>query len=139
MMDLSLSLSEARWILDRMGIEPRDPSPLREPLEGTAPAPEDSPAARKIEADLRARGLVVGDAPNPFAATALAFAATPERVFCLALFGPGGAEAFHLVEKDGAAVEVVREPGGLRLRFPLDPDEAEAWVDLRTRGGGHGS
>ncbi|MGC8762803.1 MAG: ESX secretion-associated protein EspG [Acidobacteriota bacterium] len=139
MIELTLSLSEARWILDRMGIEPRDPSPLREPLEGTAPAPEGSPAFQTIEAGLRARGLAGGGSPNPFAAAALVFAATPQRVYTLALFGPGGAEAYHLAEREGSAVEVVRGPGGLRLRFPLDAADVESWVALRTKGGGHGA
>lgn len=139
MIEVTLSLSEARWILDRLGIAPRDPSPLREPLEGTVPPPQDSPASKKIEADLRSRGFLIGEVPNPFTAAALAFAAAPERVFSLALFGPGGAEAYHLAQKEGAAVEVVREPSGLRLRFPLDAGEVEAWVALRTAGGGHGT
>lgn len=139
MIEVALSLPEARWILDRMGLTPREPSPLREPLQGTAPAPEGSPAYRKLEADLAARGLVLEGAPNPFVGTALAFAAAPERVWSLVLFGPGGAEAFHLAEKEGTAVEVVRGPLGLRLRFPLSAEEAEGWVALRSRGGAHGS
>lgn len=136
MIEHALDLAEARWILQALGMEPSEASPLRDPLSAVSEVPKGSPAEEKVVRGLQGRGLVTrSGAPNPFAAAALAWLASPEKVWCLALFGPGGAETAHLAFREGSAVECRREPGGLRLRYPLPEEEAAAWLALRAEGG----
>lgn len=140
MIETRLSLSEARWVLQTLGLEPSQDSPLRDPLAVVAEAPPGSTAESKLAEALAARGLLLpGRRINPFVAAALRWLARPEVVWNLALFGGGGAEAVHLVFGEGAAVECRREPAGIRLRFPLPEAEARGWLDLQVGGGRHGA
>jgi hypothetical protein len=138
MIEHVLDLAEARWILQVLGLEPAPDSPLRDALSAVPEVPKGSPAEDKVIQGLQGRGLVTrAGAPNPFASAALVWLASPEKVWCLALFGPGGAEAVHLAFREGSAVECRRELGGLRLRYPLPEEDAAAWLKLRAEGGGH--
>lgn len=138
MIEHTLDIAEARWILQALGLEPSESSPLSEPLSDVPEVPKGSPAEEKVVKGLRSRGLVTRQgAPNPFAGAALTWLASPEKVWCLVLFGPGGAETAHLAFRQGSAVECRRETGGLRLRYPLPEEEAEAWLKLRAGGGSH--
>lgn len=140
MIETRLSLSEARWMLRALDLEPSRDSPLRDPLAVVAEAPQGSTAESKLAEALMARGLLLpGRRVNPFAAAALRCLARPEVVWNLALFGGGGAEAVHLAFAKGAAVECRREPAGLRLRFPLPTAEARGWFDLQVGGGRRGA
>lgn len=137
MIETRLLASEARWLLDSLGLTPREPSPLTEALASIDPVPSDSPAAGAAAAALHRRGIVssAGSA-NPFVATALAWLAAPERVWSLSVFGPGGAELVHLAFRDGAAVECRRGSDELVLRYPFAADEATGWLE-RHAGGPH--
>lgn len=140
MIETRLSLSEARWMLQTLKLEPSSDSPLRDPLAVVAEVPEGSTVEVKLAEALTARGLLLpGRRINPFAAAALKWLAQPEVVWNLALFGRGGAEAVHLAFREGAAVECRREPSGLRLRFPLPETEARGWLGLQVGGGRRGA
>lgn|GEM_PF-2070797 len=136
MIESRLTLAEARWILQSMDLAPAAESPLLDPLSSVPEVPAGSPAEKKTKRGLLSRGLLTpAGEPNPLAAAALAWLASPEKVWCLSLFGPGGAEVVHLAFREGCAVECRREREGFRLRYPLPEEEAESWLDLRASGG----
>jgi hypothetical protein len=140
MIEISLTLAEARWVLQSSGITPRMPSPILEPVEAVPEIPPSSPAETGLVQALQARGLAgPGGAPNPFLSAALEWLSVPDRVWSLSLFGRGGAEMVHLALKEDAAVECRRSADGFRLRFPVPASEAEEWLSLRLRGGAHGA
>jgi hypothetical protein len=140
MIEVTLSLTEARWAMARTGIEQPSPdSPLADPLALVEAAPEGSPAEQAVIRGLESRGLALsGGSVNPFLAAALEALAVPEKVWCLSLFGPAGAEMVHLAFKDGDAVECRRSSKGFALRFPLRAAEAKNWLDTRIQGARHG-
>jgi hypothetical protein len=136
MIESDFTLAEARWILQFMDVQPSGDSPLLDPLFSVPEVPAGSPAEEKIKKGLLSKGLLtLKGEPNPFAAAALAWLASPEKVWCLSLFGPGGAEVVHLAFREGSAAECRRERGGFRLRYPLPEEEAQAWLELRASGG----
>lgn len=140
MIEARLSLSEARWMLQLMTLEPTPESPLRDPLAVVAEVPGGSTVEAKLAEALTTRGLLLsGRRVNPFVAAALKWLAQPEVVWNLALFGRGGAEAVHLAFRDGTAVECRREPSGLRLRFPLPESDARQWLADQVEGGRRGA
>jgi len=140
MIEVRLSLSEARWLCQMLDLKPSADSPLRDPLAVIAEVPAGSTAEAKVAEALTARGLLLaGRRVNPLAAAAMEWLARPEVVWNLALFGRGGAEAVHLAFREGAAVECRREASGLRLRFPLPESEARAWLGLQVEGGPRGA
>jgi len=140
MIEARLSLSEARWMLQLMNLEPSPDSPLRDPLGVVAEVPGGSSVETKLAEALTTRGLLLsGRRINPFAAAAMKWLAQPEVVWNLALFGRGGAEAVHLAFREGAAVECRREPSGLRLRFPLPESEAREWLTVQVEGDRRGA
>jgi hypothetical protein len=137
MIEHALDLAEARWILQTLGLQPSGDSPLLDPLSSVPEVPKGSPAEEKVVKRLQARGLATREgSPNPFAAAALTWLASPQKVWCLSLFGPGGAELVHLAFREGSAVECRRDASGVRLRYPLPEEDALAWLSLRTGGGG---
>lgn len=139
MIEVRLSLSEARWMCQTLGLEPSSESPLRDPLAVVAEVPAGSTAETKLAEALTARGLLLpGRRVNPLAAAAMEWLARPETVWNLALFGHGGAEAVHLAFREGAAVECRRKASGLQLRFPLPESEAREWLGLQVEGGPRG-
>lgn len=140
MIETRLSLSEARWMLQALDLEPSSNSPLHDPLAVVAEVPGGSSAEANLAEALTTRGLLLsGRRVNPFAAAALKWLAQPEAVWSLALFARGGAEAVHLAFREGTAVECRRESSGLRLRFPLHESEARGWLDLQVEGGRRGA
>lgn len=140
MIEARLSLSEARWMLQLMTLEPTPESPLRDPLAVVAEVPGGSTVEAKLAEALTTRGLLLsGRRVNPFVAAALKWLAQPEVVWNLALFGRSGAEAVHLAFRDGTAVECRREPSGLRLRFPLPESDARQWLADQVEGGRRGA
>jgi len=140
MIEARLSLSEARWMLQLMTLEPTPESPLRDPLAVVAEVPGGSTVEAKLAEALTTRGLLLsGRRVNPFVAAALKWLAQPAVVWNLALFGRGGAEAVHLAFRDGTAVECRREPSGLRLRFPLPESDARQWLADQVEGGRRGA
>jgi hypothetical protein len=137
MIETRLTASEARWLVDNLGLTPGEPSPLAEVLATIDPVPPASPAAGAAVAALRQRGIVDSSgSPNLFVATALAWLSDPERVWSLSVFGPGGAQLVHLAFRSGAAVECRRGPDDLTLRYPFAADEATSWLE-RHAGGPH--
>ena len=124
----------------RAGIaEPTPDSPLADPFGMVEPAAEGSPAEQDLIKALRSRGLVVeSGSVNPFIAAALELLSQPERVWCLALFGPEGAEMVHMAFKESDAVECRRGSKGFTLRFPIPAREAKIWLDERIKGARHG-
>ena len=138
MIEVRLSLAEARWLLGNLGLVPSPDSPLRDPMEGAGEAPAGSTAEANILQGLSERGAVTKDrAVNPFLSAALTWLARPEKVWSLSLMGRGGAEVVHLAFREDAAVECKRDPTGVRLRFPLAGSEGGRWLALHVDGGGH--
>ncbi len=138
MIEVRLSLAEARWLLGTLGLEPAPGSPLGDPMAGAGEAPEGSTAEANILRGLSERGAVTKDrAVNPFLSAALTWLARPEKVWSLSLMGRGGAEVVHLAFREDAAVECRRDPSGVRLRFPLAVSEVGRWLALHVDGGGH--
>ncbi len=140
MIEATLNPTQARWLLQTLGLEPSPDSPLRDPVAGAGDVPAGSSAEGQLLSELAARGVLLADRRvNPFVAAALRWLASPERVWTLSLFGRGGAEVVHLAFREGSAVECRRSPEALRLRFPLAEEEARAWVASRMAGGSHGA
>jgi hypothetical protein len=140
MIEATLNPTQARWLLQTLGVEPSPDSPLRDPVSGAGEVPPGSTAEGKLVQELASKGLLMPDRRvNPFAAAALRWLASPERVWTLSLFGRGGAEVVHLAFREGSAVECRRSSEGLRLRFPLAEEEARGWVASKMAGGGHGA
>jgi hypothetical protein len=139
MIEVRLSLAEARWLLQALDLRPSGDSPLADPLAGVAELPGGSSAEARVKEGLASRGiLVAGGTVNPFAAEALRWLAGPEETWALSLFGRGGAALVHLVFREGMAVECRRDAAGFTLRFPLPEAEAREWLRAQMGGGTHG-
>jgi hypothetical protein len=140
MIEVRLSLAEARWLMQAMNLRPSGDSPLADPLASVAEVPAGSTAERRVMEGLASRGLLLhGNVLNPFATSALRWLAAPQEVWTLSLFGRGGACVVHLAFREGAAVECRRDGAGLTLRFPLPEKEARIWLGAQMGAGSHGA
>jgi hypothetical protein len=140
MIEVRLTLAEARWLMQVMNLNPSGDSPLADPLAGGSEIPPGSTAERRVREGLASRGLLLQEnAVNPFVASALRWLAAPEETWSLSLFGRGGASVVHLAFREGVAVECRRDGAGFTLRFPLPETEARTWLSAHWGGGGHGA